>query len=113
MNPRLQEKYEQEILPPWPNQLQRKNRLALPRLEKIVVNMGVGAAIQEKKHLESAVEATDSDHRAETDHHQEPQGHRRIPAAGRDVDRLQSDAPPCSDVRVPRSARGPGAAPRT
>ena len=33
------------------------NRLSLPRLEKIVVNMGVGAAIQEKKYLEMAVDA--------------------------------------------------------
>ena len=31
--------------------------MSLPRLEKIVVNMGVGAATQDKKHLEVAVEA--------------------------------------------------------
>ena len=31
--------------------------MSLPRLEKIVVNMGVGAATQEKKHLETAAEA--------------------------------------------------------
>src|SRR4029078_4083063 len=35
----------------------RKNTLSLPRLEKIVVNMGVGAATQEKKHLETAAGA--------------------------------------------------------
>lgn len=35
----------------------RTNRLSLPRLEKIVVNMGVGSASSEKKHLEEAVEA--------------------------------------------------------
>jgi large subunit ribosomal protein L5 len=57
MLPRLQEKYEQEILPALQESLGRKNRLSLPRLEKIVVNMGVGSAIQEKKHLESAVSA--------------------------------------------------------
>lgn len=57
MAPRLQEKYEQEILPALAEKLDRKNRLALPRLEKIVVNMGVGSAIQEKKHLDSAVSA--------------------------------------------------------
>ena len=53
MIPRLQEKYEQEILPELGNVLGRENRLSLPRLEKIVVNMGVGSAIQEKKHLTS------------------------------------------------------------
>jgi len=57
MIPRLQEKYQQEVLPALQQQLERANRLSLPRMEKIVVNMGVGDAIQEKKYLESAVEA--------------------------------------------------------
>lgn len=57
MIPRLQEKYEQEVLPELAKQLGRSNRLSLPRLSKISVNMGVGTAINEKKHLEDAVEA--------------------------------------------------------
>jgi large subunit ribosomal protein L5 len=57
MIPRLQEKYANEILPQLREELGRQNRLALPRLEKIVVNMGVGSAIQEKKDLEMAVDA--------------------------------------------------------
>lgn len=57
MTPRLQEKYEQEILPALSESLERKNRLALPRLEKIVINMGVGSAVQEKKHIDDAVSA--------------------------------------------------------
>jgi large subunit ribosomal protein L5 len=57
MSPRLQEKYEKEILPALRESLGRTNVLSLPRLEKIVVNMGVGSAIQEKKHLESATAA--------------------------------------------------------
>jgi large subunit ribosomal protein L5 len=57
MLPRLQEKYEKEILPALEEELGTKNRLALPRLEKIVVNMGVGSAIAEKKHIETAVAA--------------------------------------------------------
>jgi large subunit ribosomal protein L5 len=57
MIPRLQQKYEQEILPALSEKLGRSNRLSLPRLEKIVVNMGVGAAIQDKKFLEMAVDA--------------------------------------------------------
>lgn len=55
--PRLQQRYESEILPALAKTLGRDNRLSLPRLEKVVINMGVGSAIQEKKHLESAVEA--------------------------------------------------------
>ena len=57
MAPRLKEKYETEILPALKESLGRSNRLSLPRLEKIVINMGVGSAIQEKKHLEMAVDA--------------------------------------------------------
>lgn len=55
--PRLMEKYEKEVLPALANKLGRKNRMALPRLEKIVVNMGVGSAVAEKKNLEDAVAA--------------------------------------------------------
>jgi large subunit ribosomal protein L5 len=55
--PRLQEKYFQTVLPTLAEKFGRKNKLSLPRLEKIVVNMGVGAATQEKKHLETAAEA--------------------------------------------------------
>jgi large subunit ribosomal protein L5 len=57
MIPRLQETYEKEILPALAEKLGTKNRLALPRLQKIVVNMGVGTAISEKKHMEEAVSA--------------------------------------------------------
>ena len=57
MTPRLLEKYENEILPALAEQFGRANRLSLPKLEKIVVNMGVGSATGEKKHLEEAVDA--------------------------------------------------------
>jgi large subunit ribosomal protein L5 len=55
--PRLQERYKNEILPALAEKLGRANRLSLPRLSKIVINMGVGKAITEKKHLEDAVDA--------------------------------------------------------
>jgi len=55
MNPRLQDKYEQEILPALSESLGRSNRLSLPRLEKIVLNMGVGSGGTEKKHVDEAV----------------------------------------------------------
>ena len=55
--PRLLEKYEKEILPELAKKLGRTNRHALPRLQKIVVSMGVGKAVAEKKYLEEAVEA--------------------------------------------------------
>jgi large subunit ribosomal protein L5 len=55
--PRLLVQYEKQILPALAKRLGRSNRLSLPRLEKIVINMGVGAAISEKKYLEEAVDA--------------------------------------------------------
>ena len=57
MPPRLVERYEKQVLPSLQERFGRENRLSLPRLEKIVINMGVGSAIAEKKHLEEAVSA--------------------------------------------------------
>jgi len=57
MNPRLLEKYNDEILPTLSETCGRSNTLALPRLRKVVVNMGVGSATTEKKHMEEAVAA--------------------------------------------------------
>jgi len=57
MTPRLLQRYEEEIVPALAEQLGRANRLSLPKLLKIVINMGVGSAIGEKKHIEEAVDA--------------------------------------------------------
>ena len=54
MKPRLQSKYETEILSKLKEELGRDNLLSLPRLEKVVINMGVGSSVQEKKHVEEA-----------------------------------------------------------
>lgn len=56
-NARLKDRFESEILPQLTEKLGRKNRLSLPRLEKIVVSMGVGSAISDKKHMEEATSA--------------------------------------------------------
>jgi large subunit ribosomal protein L5 len=53
---RLLERYQKEIAPQLSERFGRKNRLSLPRLEKIVVNMGVGKALQDKNRMEQAVE---------------------------------------------------------
>jgi large subunit ribosomal protein L5 len=55
--PRMQVRYQSEVLPSLGAKFGRPNPMALPRLDKIVVNMGVGAATQEKKYLEVAAEA--------------------------------------------------------
>ena len=53
---RLMERYEKEIVPRLGEKLGRKNKLSLPRLQKIVVNMGVGKALQDKNRMEQAAE---------------------------------------------------------
>lgn len=52
---RLQERYKSEILPALAKELGRTNPHSLPQLKKIVVSMGLGKAIGERKRLEEAV----------------------------------------------------------
>ena len=53
---RLLDRYTKEIVPQLAQKLGRTNRLSLPRLQKIVVNMGVGKALQDKNRMEQAAE---------------------------------------------------------
>lgn len=53
---RLKEKYYKELAPKLLKDLQLSNVMRVPKVEKVVVNMGVGEAIQNSKLLESAVE---------------------------------------------------------
>jgi len=55
MVPRLLEKYRKEIVPALMGKFAFKNRLQVPRLEKIVVNMGIGGGAHDMKLLEGAV----------------------------------------------------------
>jgi large subunit ribosomal protein L5 len=53
---RLLDRYQKEIVPHLSQKLGRQNKLSLPRLQKIVVNMGVGKALQDKNRMEQAAE---------------------------------------------------------
>ena len=53
---RLKEIYQKELVPKLIKELQLKNVMEVPRIEKVVVNMGLGEAIQNIKILESAVD---------------------------------------------------------
>src|SRR5437763_161884 len=52
--PRLKADYDERIVPAMIERFGYKNRLEVPRLEKIVINMGVGDATQDKKRVETA-----------------------------------------------------------
>jgi large subunit ribosomal protein L5 len=52
---RLKEKYTDEIVPALKDQLELGNVNEVPTIEKIVVNMGVGAAVQDNKQIDAAM----------------------------------------------------------
>lgn len=56
MAPRLLERYRNEIIPKMMESFHLKNKLAVPRIEKIVVNMGVGEGLQDIKILDKSME---------------------------------------------------------
>lgn len=56
MVPRLLDKYRNEIVPQLMQAFNLKNKMAVPRLEKVVVNMGVGEGLQDIKMLEKSMD---------------------------------------------------------
>ena len=56
MTSRLQEKYTQQVAPAMMEKFGYKNIMEIPKLDKIVINMGVGNAKENPKGLEKAVE---------------------------------------------------------
>lgn len=53
--PRLQKKYNEEIVDTLVKELEIKNMMQVPKLEKIVVNMGIGEAVNNSKLIDSAL----------------------------------------------------------
>ena len=54
MTPRLKEKYKNEIVPAMMKEFSYKNIMQVPKLQKVVLNVGLGEAIQNIKLLEAA-----------------------------------------------------------
>jgi large subunit ribosomal protein L5 len=54
LKPKLHEEYEKTVVPALMEKFGYKNRMAVPRLEKIVINMGIGEARDNPKLIESA-----------------------------------------------------------
>ena len=52
----LKERFNKELRPVLQKELDIKNIMAVPRLKKVVINMGVGEAANDKKYLESALQ---------------------------------------------------------
>jgi large subunit ribosomal protein L5 len=56
MVPRLKKRYKEEIIDILSNEFKYKNLMQVPKLVKVVLNMGLGDAIENKKLLEAAVD---------------------------------------------------------
>jgi large subunit ribosomal protein L5 len=56
MKPRLRQYYDETIKPALTEEFGYSNNMQVPRLEKIVVNMGVGEAVQDSKKVKTAAE---------------------------------------------------------
>ncbi len=56
MKPRLKDLYENTVKASLTEEFGYKNQMQVPKLEKIVVNMGVGAAVQDNKKVQAAVQ---------------------------------------------------------
>ena len=52
----LKQRFNEELVPVLKDKLGLSNVMAVPRLSKVVINMGVGEAANDKKHLQSALE---------------------------------------------------------
>jgi len=53
---RLKDRYREEIAPALKDRFEIQNPMRIPKLEKIVVNMGVGEAVQDSRRLDGAME---------------------------------------------------------
>ena len=55
-SPRLKEKYSKEIVPELKEKFQYKSIMQVPKLSKIAINRGIGAAVSDKKMVDTGVE---------------------------------------------------------
>ncbi|MCG8571492.1 MAG: 50S ribosomal protein L5 [Spirochaetes bacterium] len=60
MEPRLKERYKKEIKAKLQEEFKFSNPMQIPKVNKIILNMGVGTAVADKKKLDSAVEELSS-----------------------------------------------------
>ncbi len=89
---RLRDRYYKEVRPAVMKELGIENPMAAPKLEKIVVNMGVGEATQNAKVIDPAAIGSRRHYRPEADYHQGAQVDRRLQGARRNAHRSHGDA---------------------
>ena len=96
----LRDRYFQEIVPQLREQYQYKSPMQIPRIVKIILNMGLGEAIQNVKILDSGVGRAIADKRTKAGYHQGAPEHRRLQAQEGHADRVHGYTARPPDVRV-------------
>ncbi len=92
--------YEKEVAPRLAETFQYKNRMQVPKLVKIVLNMGLGEAIQNIKVMDSAVEELKAISGQKPVITRAKKIYRRLQVEGRNADRVHGDPSSRKNVRL-------------
>ena len=104
MASRLHEKYRKEAVPALTKRFGYKNTMAVPRVSKVTVNIGLGEASQNVKLLDTAAHRTRPDCRAEAGDHARQEVDREFQDSQGHAHRLHGHAARRAHVRVSRPA---------
>ena len=74
---RLKERYEKEVVPALKKEFGYTNVMAIPKIEKVVVNMGLGEATQNAKIVDTGADEIAPHHRPEAGGHAAPRSRSR------------------------------------
>ena len=103
MAARLKERYQKDVAPQIAKEFGISNPMAVPRIEKIVINMGMGEAIANAENTRHGCRRAARDHRAEAGDHEGEEVDRVVQVATGNADRRGGHVAWRSDVRVSRS----------
>ncbi len=96
----MREAYLQKVVPALMKEFGYKNIMQVPKLERIVLNVGMGEAIQNVKLLESAAGRVGRNYRPKASDYKGEEGDCLIQIAARDADRHEGDVAEPQDVGV-------------
>ena len=102
VTPRLRTHFDEVVRKQLTEQFGYKNPMQVPIIQKVVINMGIGEGVNDRKKVDQAAADLGADRRPEGGDHQVAQVDRDLQAARRPGDRLQGDAAQDPHVRVPR-----------
>ena len=100
---RLRERYTKDVVPALTKEFGYKNINAVPKITKVVVNMGLGEATQNAKIIDTGADELVAHHRPEGRRAPREEIDRAVQGAPGHADRRDGHAARRADVRVPRS----------